>query len=571
MAWASPPSRTRLRRRRTALGRLLLAAGTIMLVLAAYAFAVPPPEERRLDRMVRFMQDAQNLDGGFGGSAGRASDPLFSAWVAIALAASGINPQDQAKPGGADVHTYVTAHASRLRDTTDFERAALAAIAAGTSLRDFGGVDLVARILERQRDDGAFVHTPAGGRPGVNDTIFAVLALSQAGGAEAAAAVQRAATWIIAAQNPDDGWPATSVGNPTDYDMTGAAMQALVAAGRRDDPVVAEAVAALRAVQNQDGGFPAIPADRESNTASTAWVVQGLWSVGIDPATWRTDAGKDPLDYLASMQQNDGSIGWKASYPTLNSLWMTAYAAPAYAGRFLPVLTVPRAVRPPPTTTPQPTTPAPQPPADGSGGGGGGAAGDDGGDVIAGGGGRNSRLFSSPKPQSKGRTRGGVRRTEAVAGERTRRARQAQARDVPDEQPAAAPRADRRQREQERRQRPPAARRLDPDAPAPDVRGTAAGDDAAGTAATAGAEDRAGSGGGGGDPEVTGKLIGGLPQDAGAAGDDRLAAPGLRGARAGGEQGPALALGIGGALFVFTGLGSLLERRRPEDERAVAT
>ncbi len=64
----------------------------------------------------------------------------------------------------------------------------------------------------------------------------------------------------------------------------------------------------------------------------------------------------------------------------------------------------------------------------------------------------------------------------------------------------------------------------------------------------------AGSSHGAGDPKVTGVVLG----DAGPA------APGLRGAQAGGRtRGPALALTLAAALLLCAALGARLEQRRP--------
>lgn len=569
-----------LRRRRThrltAVGRWLLAIGGLMLACsAALAFAAPSSPSDAFDRTVRYLQERQNLDGGFALKVGRESDAYVSGWVAYALAAASINPQDQKRDGGRDVVSWIADNMRGFDETTDWERTLLVAVASGIDGRSFAGVDLIAPILARQREDGAVLQY-AGGTPFVNATAFAIIAFSELDDNDPvlAKSVSDAADWLQSrgVQNEDGSWD-WRPGLPGSADMTAAVIEALRAAGRVDTKAEQRAFGYLRTrVQASDGGFLDMPGSSESNSMSTAWVLQAMWAAGKDPRDWTVN-GRDPLTYLTEMQLDDGGIKHKPS-DTKADPWATAQSAPALAGRTKAIRGPPRrVVSPPDSQAPPPSAPPQSTP--GTGGGNGGMSGGRDGQVIAGGGGRGARLFSSPKPQSKGRTRGGVRRTTAVAEERRRRARQAQVRDVPDEQPAAPPRADPR-REQEREQKPPAARPLDPDAPAPEVRGTATGDDAAGTAATTGAADRAGSGGssgggGGGDPEVTGKLIGGLPQDAGAAGDDRLAAPGLRGARAGGEQGPALALGIGGALFVCTGLGSLLERRRPEDEQAVAT
>ena len=65
--------------------------------------------------------------------------------------------------------------------------------------------------------------------------------------------------------------------------MTGAAIQALIAAGRGRNEAVEEGIAYLRDAQNPDGGFPEFPGNPESNVASTAWAVQGIWAVGREP------------------------------------------------------------------------------------------------------------------------------------------------------------------------------------------------------------------------------------------------------------------------------------------------
>ena len=52
-----------------------------------------------MDPTVRYLQDVQNRDGGFGE---RGSDPSFSFWAAMAFASAGINPRDQKRRGGTD-------------------------------------------------------------------------------------------------------------------------------------------------------------------------------------------------------------------------------------------------------------------------------------------------------------------------------------------------------------------------------------------------------------------------------------------------------------------------------------
>jgi hypothetical protein len=360
----------------------------------------------RLDLTIRFLQDVQNPDGGFGGTRGAPSDPTFSAWVALALAAGGINPRDQARPGGADAYAYLTAHAAMLSATTDFERAALVAVAAGASPRGFGGVDLVAAILARQLPSGAFTGQAGGTTGYVNATAFALLPLSALHEPALEPALRRGAGWLLSVQEPDGAWGFAPSREPSS-DTTAAVLQALRAIGRGGTPQEARAWEYLRGLRNPDGGYGFGVAHPESNTASTAWVAQAMWAAGVDPAAAPPGGGPSALDHLAAMQRPDGSIAWKAGADA-NGVWMAAYAAPAYAGRPLPIAAVPRAVPvAPPASSGSPATPPATGRARRSGAGSLGRAGS--GVAIAGGGGNGAPLFSRPQPQSRGRVAGGVR------------------------------------------------------------------------------------------------------------------------------------------------------------------
>ncbi len=517
------------------MSRLLAILALSALLLATAAAAVSPAHQATLDRTVRYLQEAQQGNGGFGGS-GEPSQ-ITSAWTALALAAAGINPQDQARPGGVDAHAYLVAHyrqgieeseCAPIACTTTFERELMVVNASGTNSHDFGGVDLVRELLARARPDGSFPHVP-GGQPGVNDTIFAIFALAPVGEPTAQAAIQPAASWIEAAQHDNGGW-AWSAGSARDeVDMTGAAIQALVAAGRAGSAAVREGISYLRGAQNPDGGFPEFPGNPESNVASTAWATQAIWAVGENPEGWRSGSGEateEPLDYMESLQQPDGHIRWKRSQD-LNGIWMTAYSTTAYTGNVWPIPVAPRAIEVPP---------AEQQPGQGGEGGRLGAG------VIAGGGGRGAPLFSRPKPQSRGKTPGGAR----VIGD-----------------DGARPSNRSKSRRGENARSPAGIAKREPSsaevaAAAPAVVGTAdAGPGAAGdgdggsAAARALASEGDGSGGHGG--EVTGVLVG-------SRGTPFFGAPGLRGAGAG--DGPRTALAIGATAVLLALLGVWVERRR---------
>ena len=503
-----------------ALGALLLAAG------ATAATAPNSKNQAALDRAVRFLQDAQNLDGGFGGDAGKPSGPMFSAWVALGLAAAGINPQDQKRPGGTDVHTYLATHYDQaiaeseckpVVCTTTLARELMVVNASGTSPHDFGGVDLAGELLARAGPDGSFPHVP-GGQPGVNDTIFAIFALALVGEPAAQDAVQRAATWVEAAQHENGGWAWGAESPDDEVDMTGAAIQALVAAGRGRNGAVEDGLGYLRAAHNLDGGLPDHPGNPESNVASTAWATQAIWAVGENPESWRAASGAEPLGYMESLQEPDGHIRWKRSQD-LNGIWMTAYTLPAFAGQPWPI-------EPPPRSLPPVVPPA----ADGG--------------VIAGGGGRGAPLFSRPKPQSRGRTPGGARVLHSRNPIDHSRSRRGENREQPRgtyaEEASASGAA-------------PFASEEEGAAPIASAGGTGGAAGAAAARALAG-EGEGGRGSGDAAGAVTGLLVG---DD----GKSLAGAPGLR-AAAGEGTDPGIAIGIGVMALLAALSGIWLERQR---------
>ncbi|ADB50153.1 prenyltransferase/squalene oxidase repeat-containing protein [Conexibacter woesei] len=601
---ASPRRRRRLRLRLVPLlaavagAALLCAAGVGLLLAPAHAPAKPAPDatnQSRLDKTVRYVQRMQNKDGGYSIVPGRPSDVGFSAWMAFAVAAYDINPREQFLPNGWDVVTYLQRNAGALSVTTDYERTLLVTVAAGTDPRSFGGVDLIERLASRRLPDGSFTHIAGGTAPGVNDTIFAILSLALVDDPLAKSMVQGALGATLRHQNDDGSWPSFQVGAPGDADMTGAAIQALNAIGQHDTEAESRALRWLSDNQHADGGIGAV-AGADSNASSSAWVAQGLWAAGIDPRGW-TRGGNSVLDYLASMQQEDGSVMQSASAGLLNPGFVTAYCAPAFAGQPLPIPPVPFTGRYP---NPTDDDPPPVNDGDGTGGGSGGFDAAKGGGVIAGGGGKGAANFSRPRRGSRGRTAGGVRR---VRQRRTARRTRTDRRDtspapevVRGEQEATAPERRDRRDERDRRERP----RTPTAAPNEQETMTASstGDHDDGAVASGGAADRAGGGGSadlsgdtaraggsrgransggavGGplrsqadaaaeDAEVSGVVVGGDGASSAARGDDRAAAYGLRGAQAGGETAPWVAVGLGGALLLCAGGGGLFEWRRPE-------
>ena len=559
MAWRTKADLHRLARLPLA---SLCSCALLALSLAGSAAAAPDSEtnKARLDDTVRFLEDAQSNAGGFGadGSPSEPSDPDFTAWVALALAADGINPRDQATPGGTSSYSYLAEHAGELKSTTDLERALLVVDASGTSPEEFGSVRLVKQILARQLTDtpeeGAFEPEADQQTPAVNATIFAILALSPVPEAAVQAAIERALSWLVREQSAQDhGWPAVcprtvaGCSEKDEVDMTGAAIQALNAAGLHDSKAQAEALGFLRTAQNADGGFSEFASEHESNSASTSWAVQAIWSAGENPETWLIPGtGSEPLDYLESMQHEDGSVRWKASSDE-NPMLMTAYAAPAYAGDYLPIPAPPYE---PPPANPAAVSGGAAPPSPGS------AESGDGGDavgagsgVIAGGGGRGAPLFSRPQPDSTGDRPGGARQRGHAGPTKP--------------SPAAHPRSP----SPPRQTAPPT---VVPARSSPGQAGASTRNDAAGSGSVAngGAVSGTALPSGDGSGPAGGQVIKGVliaaPSTAQAPAAIESGAPGLHSAGAGGSETPWLAIAIGAAIALLILTGSLLERRRPQ-------
>jgi hypothetical protein len=561
---------------------------------AALAGAEPlAPHQKSIDRVVAFLEEHQ-LESGAYADSGTEPSQSISAWVTLALAAAGIKPLDQTRfvdgaPCGHSAEEYLEAHfaAGVLEEiakpeiaTTALERELLVVDTSGTDPHDFAGHDLVAELIGRQLPDGSLPYVP-GGEGQINDVVFGILALAPVKEPEAEAAVSRAAGWLQGEADADGGFNWRAKGLASEADLTGAAIEALVAAGDKGTPAEADALAFLHAAQLPDGGFPELRSEGESNVASTAWGAQGIWASGGDPETWvvgEATPPAEPLDYMESMQQADGHIRWRAS-SDMNGIWMTAYVLPAFTGQVLPYPLVPRAepsaarlpsCEPVATGTPEGVS--------GSGGGGAGGGGaaqqrvdGPGGSseapvagVGAGGGGQGARDFSRPLPGSKGKTPGGAR--------------------IVHPKQATKARDHSRSRRGANQHQASGTETAEPQAPSESDQEVAA----VSGAATASGKSGAGGDGGGGHDKVSGRH--GAPAPAkdvrrqtprtpsgrevsgaviGSAADDRdkvaFGAPGLRSAgRSGGGEEPWVPLAIGAGALALLALGARRElRARP--------
>ena len=313
---------------RAAVLPLLVAATAAGTLIAPSRAQAAKPDRASMARAAAYLRAAQNADGGFGAVRGSPSGQLFTAWASIGLAAAGYNPA-AAGGGGHSALDFVRSGLGELRSTAEIERTILAVAAGRRSPRTFGGRNLVRELLARRRRDGSF-----GGL--VNVTSFAVLALRAAGERRSSRAVRTAGNWLIRQRNRDGGFSYFRRGAASGTDDTAAAVEALVAAGRRRTSTVSRAIAYLRRQQRPNGGFPLTPG-RETNAQSTAWAIQATVAARRDPAGLRRRKGRSALAYLRRQMARSGAVRYsRASAQT--PVWVTAQALAAFALRPLPVL-----------------------------------------------------------------------------------------------------------------------------------------------------------------------------------------------------------------------------------------
>jgi prenyltransferase beta subunit len=301
----------------------------VLAVALALGLAAAPSRASAasLGRELGFLASVQNIDGGFGAASGQRSSELYTGWAAMGLAAAGRNPASVAR-GGHSVLDSLRGEVASVQSLGDIERTVLAARACGASAYSFAGRNLVAEVLRARSHDDSFAEQ-------VNLTAFAIFSLRAVGHSASFAPIREAAGWIERRQNGDGGFGFGGLGSRSDVDDTGAALQALVAAGARNRRVLGLATGYLIRSQAPDGGFPQ-QYGGESNAQSTAWAVQGLIAAGRSPSAVRRNGSRTPIGYLESLLAPNGSIRYSRT-SAQTPAWVTAQALIALAGKTFPV------------------------------------------------------------------------------------------------------------------------------------------------------------------------------------------------------------------------------------------
>ncbi len=148
--------------------------------------------------------------------------------------------------------------------------------------------------------------------------------------------------YLISLAQSNGGWE-WNTGFGTDTNTTALAIQALISAGEPlTSTAITQGLAYIKSLQNTDGGFPynpvpgfPCPSCKDSDTNSTAYVIQAIYAVGQNPitGTW-VISGTNPIIYLLNMQLPDGSFEWQKGSGA--DVLSTQQAIPALLGESMP-------------------------------------------------------------------------------------------------------------------------------------------------------------------------------------------------------------------------------------------
>jgi energy-coupling factor transport system substrate-specific component len=294
----------------------------LLLALAITASAPAPAAASAVTRAADWLEAQQRPSGGFAANNGREPGAEMTSWAMLGLAAAGRNPLDVTKGGKSPVD-FLRNHLNEVEDAGDVARTILALEAAGVDPRDFGGENLVARLLSQRRQSGAYQGWPA-------TSAYAVLALRAA---DAEAAAPKTVDWLRKVQGDDGGW-GNEPGQQSTAEITGAVLQVLSPRSKTAD----RALAYLRNAKRPNGGF-APGKNLSANAQATSWASQGLLAAGKNPATFGT--GESSFVYMRELQAGDGHF-MQAPGEEGSPVWVTADVLVSLSGHHLPVAAPPR-------------------------------------------------------------------------------------------------------------------------------------------------------------------------------------------------------------------------------------
>jgi hypothetical protein len=250
-----------------------------------------------ISKALEFLITNQSTNGSF-------SNDLYTDWAAIGLAASGNSGAKSL------IKSYLISHNFSGDTLTDYERHTMALMSLGINPYTGTNKNYISKILsefdEKQfGDDGL-----------VNDDIFALFPLLNAGYNSSDLEILKTVEFIISKQSANGSWESV--------DLTAAAIQALFLVTNLPNvnSALEKAKNYLKNSEQGDGGF--------GNSFSTLWAMQAIKVLGEDQSTWIKNS-KTPEQYIAAKQNLDGGLEFGSSLDT--RVWATSYLLPAYYGK----------------------------------------------------------------------------------------------------------------------------------------------------------------------------------------------------------------------------------------------
>ena len=295
----------------------------------------------------------QLTPGGWVPNASDQPSPSFTVNTVLALAAARVDPAGVHAALAylaTDVDGYVTQNGAD--GPGQLALLILAAEAGGADPTDFGGTNLVARLLATEQPSGLFgtetqVANYAAGNYEQGLALQALGVAGVRGGSRLAAAVH----YLVDQQCADGGWSFTAQATDTcvvsatdftgpDTNSTAQAVQGLAAQGAVTPAVASGALGFYAAGQDTDGGWSYYPssagAPQSTDPDSTAFVIQALVALGRSPSGPDFVHGSaDPVSALLAFQltSGPGAGAFESSYaPGSPDVTASFQATPAVAG-----------------------------------------------------------------------------------------------------------------------------------------------------------------------------------------------------------------------------------------------
>ena len=353
--------------RRTLMGASAVGLATLLSAATMTSFAapagaaapVPPqiPQFAAAQSAAKWIVGQQNADGGIG-SGGSPANLSTTVNGILALAAAHVDTAGAQAALGyveANANAYINSSSTSNQDGPgQLANLILDAHALGADPTNFGGTNLVTRLLATQQTSG-----PDAGLFGTETQLnnFATgaytqglvfTALKAAGQTANAAAI----SWLKSQQCPSGGWvfqsQSTSLGGCTenatngtgpDTNSTSYAVQGLAAQGALTPAIESSALSFLTSGQDGDGGWSyyqnSAAQPQQTDSQSTGLVIQAILAMGLSPTTSTfTSSGHSPVSALLSLIVTSGidagALGFQDN--TSGNLLATNQDVPVLAG-----------------------------------------------------------------------------------------------------------------------------------------------------------------------------------------------------------------------------------------------